>query len=47
MKTPKEQTQPETEKQKRDYVKPDIKKREQIREVTEGDEVFVTTETKR
>jgi hypothetical protein len=36
MKTPKEQTQPEDKKQKRDYVPPEIKKREQIREVTEG-----------
>lgn len=36
MKTQKKQTQPETKKQKRDYAKPEIKKREQIKEVTEG-----------
>jgi hypothetical protein len=36
MKTSKKQTQPEDKKQKCDYVKPEIKKREQIKEVTEG-----------
>jgi hypothetical protein len=35
MKMPKEQTQPESKKQKRDYVQPEIKKREQLKEVTE------------
>jgi len=35
MKTSKKQTPPETKKQKCDYVKPEIKKREQIKEVTE------------
>jgi hypothetical protein len=35
MKTSKEQTLPENKNQKRDYVKPEIKKREQIKEVTE------------
>jgi hypothetical protein len=34
MKTPKKQTPPETKK--RNYTKPEIKKREQIKEVTEG-----------
>jgi len=34
MKPPKKQTKPES--RKRDYAKPEIKKREQIREVTEG-----------
>jgi len=36
MKTPKEKTLPEIKKPKRGYVKPEIKKREQIKEVTEG-----------
>ncbi|MGA3163100.1 MAG: hypothetical protein ABSD77_02720 [Verrucomicrobiota bacterium] len=35
MKTSKKQTPPENKKQKRDYVKPEIKKREQIKEITE------------
>jgi len=35
VKTSKKQTLPENKKQKRDYVKPEIKKREQIKEVTE------------
>jgi len=43
MKTLKKQTQPENKKQKRDYVKPEIKKREQIKEVTEVPSVIVTT----
>jgi hypothetical protein len=34
MKPPKKQTRPEN--RKRDYAKPEIKKREQIREVAEG-----------
>jgi hypothetical protein len=42
MKTSKKQTSPENKKQKRDYVKPEIKKREQIKEVTEGGEPTVT-----
>jgi hypothetical protein len=36
MKTQKKQTQPENKKQKRDYTKPEIKKREQIKEITEA-----------
>jgi hypothetical protein len=40
MKTPKKQTQPESKK--RDYAKPEIKKREQIKEVTEVPFVTVT-----
>ncbi|MGA2802294.1 MAG: hypothetical protein ABSE97_08020 [Verrucomicrobiota bacterium] len=36
MKTSKKQTPLENKKQKRDYVPPEIKKREQIKEVTEG-----------
>jgi len=35
MKTSKKQTQPESKEQKRDYVKPEIKKRERIKEITE------------
>ena len=35
MKTSKKQTQLENKKQKRDYAKPEIKKREQIKEITE------------
>jgi len=42
MKTPKKQTQPTDKKQKRDYVQPEIKKREQIKEVTEGNNQVVT-----
>jgi hypothetical protein len=42
MKTQKKQTQPENKKQKRDYAKPEIKKREQIKEVTEGNNPGVT-----
>jgi hypothetical protein len=44
MKTPKEQTHLQGKKQKHDYVKPEIKKREQIKEVTEGSVENVTTE---
>jgi alpha-galactosidase len=40
MKTPKKQTQPENKK--RDYAQPKIKKREQIKEVTEFAFVTVT-----
>jgi len=43
MKTPQKQTPPENRKQKRDYVQPEIKKREQIKEVTEGNIETVTT----
>ncbi|MGA3163106.1 MAG: hypothetical protein ABSD77_02750 [Verrucomicrobiota bacterium] len=43
MKTSKKQTQPENKEQKRDYAPPEIKKREQIREVTEGSGPSVTT----
>lgn len=43
MKTSKQQTQPVDKKQKRDYVQPEIKKREQIKEVTEGNAPIVTT----
>jgi hypothetical protein len=43
MKTQKKQTQPENKKQKRDYVQPEIKKREHIKEVTEGGAPIVTT----
>jgi hypothetical protein len=43
MKTSKKQTQPENKKQKRDYAPPEIKKREQIKEVTEVPSVIVTT----
>jgi hypothetical protein len=42
MKTPKKQTPLEDKKRKRDYVKPNLKKREQIKEVTEGDISNVT-----
>ena len=42
MKTSKKQTQPENKKQKRDYVKPEIKKREQIKEITEGAGMGIT-----
>lgn len=42
MKTQKKQTQPENKKQKRDYVQPEIKKREQIKEVMAGTSVVVT-----
>ena len=35
MKTSSKQTQPESEKPKRDYVKPELKKREQLKEITE------------
>ncbi|MGD0349162.1 MAG: hypothetical protein ABSB84_02440 [Verrucomicrobiota bacterium] len=42
MKTPEKQTLPESKK--RDYVKPEIKKREQIKEVTEGGSLVVTTD---
>jgi hypothetical protein len=42
MKPSKEQVQPKSKK--RDYVPPEIKKREQIKEVTEGDISNVTTE---
>jgi hypothetical protein len=38
----KTQTQPVDKKQKRDYVQPEIKKREQIKEVTEGGAPVVT-----
>jgi len=34
MKIPKKQTQPE--RKKRDYARPEIKKREQIKEITEA-----------
>ncbi|MGA3163105.1 MAG: hypothetical protein ABSD77_02745 [Verrucomicrobiota bacterium] len=44
MKTSKEQTQPEIKKQKRDYAPPEIKKREQIKEVTEFPLLIVTPE---
>jgi hypothetical protein len=44
MKTPKKQTPPEIKKQKCDYVPPEIKKREQIKEVTEGDILTTSTE---
>jgi hypothetical protein len=44
MKTQKKQTQPVDKKQKRDYVQPEIKKREQIKEVTEGNGPVVTTQ---
>jgi hypothetical protein len=40
MKTPKKQTQ--SESKKRGYVKPEIKKREQIKEITEGNAPIVT-----
>jgi len=43
MKTQKTQTQPVDKKQKRNYAKPEIKKREQIKEVTEGNVPVVTT----
>jgi hypothetical protein len=36
MKTSKKQTQPENTKQKRDYTRPEIKKREQIKDITEA-----------
>ena len=42
MKTQK-QTQTVDKKQKRDYTRPEIKKREQIKEVTEGMVPIVTT----
>jgi hypothetical protein len=42
MKMPEEQTLPENKK--RDYVKPEIKKCEQVKEVTEGFFVTVTSE---
>jgi hypothetical protein len=44
MKTSKKQTRSENKKQKRDYVQPEIKKREQIKEVTEGGSLVVTTD---
>jgi hypothetical protein len=40
MKTSKKQTKPESKK--RNYTRPEIKKREQIKEVTEGEAVVVT-----
>lgn len=42
MKTSKKQTQPADKQAKRDYARPEIKKREQIKEVTEGEAVVVT-----
>ncbi len=42
MKTQKTQTQRADKKQKRNYVRPEIKKREQIKEVTEGNQQVVT-----
>jgi len=36
MKTSKQQTQLENKKQKRDYTRPEIKKRERIKEITES-----------
>ncbi len=45
MKTQKKEARTENKKQKRDYVQPEIKKREQIKEVTEGSAVIVTTTT--
>ena len=36
MRTSKNQTQPVKLKPKRDYTRPEIKKREQIKEITEG-----------
>ena len=42
MKTSKKQTLPENKKQKRDYVPPKIKKREQIKETTEGSGPAIT-----
>jgi hypothetical protein len=44
MKTQKNQTQPVNKTQKRDYVQPEIKKREQIKEVTEGNSSTITTQ---
>jgi len=44
MKTPKKQIRPVNKQRKRDYVKPEIKKREQIKEVTEGGIVVVTNQ---
>jgi hypothetical protein len=44
MKTPKKQTKPESKK--RDYARPEIKKREQIKEVTEGFGSTVTLSVK-
>jgi len=40
MKTPKKQSPPESKK--RNYTRPEIKKREQVKEVTEGDLILVT-----
>ena len=40
MKTPQKQTPPENKK--RDYTKPEIQKREQIKDVTEGTVPVVT-----
>ncbi|MGA3163101.1 MAG: tail fiber domain-containing protein [Verrucomicrobiota bacterium] len=42
MKTSKKQTPPENKKQKRDYAPPEIKKREQIKETTEGTPPVIT-----
>jgi hypothetical protein len=42
MKTSKQQTQPVNKQLKRGYAKPELKKREQIKEVTEGFLVVVT-----
>jgi hypothetical protein len=44
MKTDKKQTKPESKK--RDYARPEIKKRQQIREVTEGAPPTVTLSVK-
>ncbi|MGA3163102.1 MAG: hypothetical protein ABSD77_02730 [Verrucomicrobiota bacterium] len=43
MKTSKKETLPENKRRKRDYAQPEIKKREQIKEVTEGGGPVVTT----
>ena len=45
MKAQRKQTQPEIKKLKRDYAPPELKKREQIKEVTEGDLLNVTVNT--
>ncbi|MGA3163104.1 MAG: hypothetical protein ABSD77_02740 [Verrucomicrobiota bacterium] len=42
MKTSENQTPTENKEQKRNYVQPEIKKREQIKEITEGPGPVVT-----
>jgi hypothetical protein len=44
MKTRKTQIQTVDKKQKRNYVRPEIRKRERIKEVTEGNQQVVTAQ---